>query len=52
MITCPFCKGKKTNISVDALNPDGTYLNPVVKPCLICEGTGEVEPEDDNEETE
>lgn len=45
---CPFCKGKKTAIAVDAIEPGGTLVNPRSASCMVCggEGTVEMEPEE------
>ena len=45
MRLCPLCGGKGTALSVDAVLPDGTLVNPRKAPCMACEGHGSVVPE-------
>lgn len=37
---CPMCKGIRTVTLVDAVNADGTVVNPRNGPCLVCSGFG------------
>jgi hypothetical protein len=44
---CPLCRGKKTTIAVDAIEADGTLVNPRPgTPCMVCNGTGDEPPEE------
>lgn len=51
--TCTFCGGRGTNISVDAINPDGSVVNPRTAPCMVCDGkkviTADMEDQDDGD---
>jgi hypothetical protein len=42
---CSFCNGTGTSTSVDAIEADGTLVNPREAPCMFCEGS-RFEPED------
>ena len=49
---CPLCKGSGQARSVQQINPDGSYEPkdaPLVN-CMVCEGTGQISPEDEVQE--
>lgn len=40
--TCPLCKGKGTNIVIDAIEKGGSLINPRSAVCMACDGVGKV----------
>lgn len=39
-VVCILCKGKGSCFSVDAINADGTVVNPRKVSCMVCDGFG------------
>ena len=45
MRICPLCHNKRDMLSVDAINADGSLVNPKAATCFVCDGNGWIENE-------